>query len=85
MTGFSLDQLRVAVDVPQSDINAVRLHKTALLIPLSDQKETVSVENMTIFPFANPHSHTFHVRVNLNNGITSLFPGMLVKGAFKVD
>lgn len=85
MTGFSLDQLRAVVDVPQSYVNAVRLHKTARLIPLLDQKETVSVKNMTIFPFANPQSHTFHVRVNLNNDITSLFPGMLVKIAFKID
>ena len=85
MTGFSLEQLRVAVDVPQSHINAVRKYKIARLIPLSNQESTVTVKNMTIFPFADPKSHTFHVRVNLDNGVKSLFPGMLVKVAFKVD
>ena len=85
MTGFSLEQLRIAVDVPQSYINAVRKHKAARLIPLSSQEKIVAVKNMTIFPFADPQSHTFHVRVNLDNGVKSLFPGMLVKVAFKVD
>ena len=89
MTGFSLDKLRVSVDVPQSYINAVRSHKTARIILLNSeensQEETATVKNMTIFPFADPNSHTFHVRVNLNNGVKSLYPGMLVKVAFKID
>jgi len=85
MTGFSLEQLRVAVDVPQSLINAVRKYKIARLIPLSNQEKPVAVKKMTIFPFADPKSHTFHVRAILDKGIKSLFPGMLVKVAFKID
>lgn len=85
MTGFSLEQLRVAVDVPQSYINAVRQYKSARLIPSHELKNAMAIKDMTIFPFANPQSHTFHVRVNLDKGVKSLFPGMLVKIAFKVD
>ena len=91
MSGFSLDKLRVSVDIPQSYINAIRLYKTARIIPLSSENNTASVENfvsvkdLTIFPFADPNSHTFHVRVNLNSGVNTLYPGMLVKVAFKTD
>lgn len=85
MTGFSLDQLRVSVDVPQAYINAVRQYKMARLIPVSGLQEPVDIKDMIIFPFANPQSHTFRVRVNLVEGVNKLYPGMLVKVAFKVD
>jgi len=85
MTGFSLDKLRVAVDVPQRYINAVRKYNSARIIPLTNENHATNVNSMTIFPFADPNNHTFHVRANLDSGVKTLFPGMLVKIAFKID
>jgi len=85
MTGFDMRKLRVAVDVPQSIIHAIREHKTATLMPLNIRHNKISSNDLTIFPFANPESHAFHVRVNFKQELTDFYPGMLVKVAFKVD
>ena len=80
MSGLSLDQLRVNVDVPQSLISTIRkLGKARVLLPGSGFIEAVK---LTIFPFANSGSNTFQVRIDLPTGIPDLFPGMFVKSAF---
>lgn len=84
MTGFSLENLRVRVYVPQSLINAVRLHRSARVILLDDQTP-IATEGLTIFPYANPENHAFQVRVNLKQTDQLLYPGMLVKVAFVID
>ncbi len=84
MTGFSMASLRVSVDVPQAYINAVRQNKNALITNL-ESKQTLSATDLTIFPFANPKSHTFRVRAALPKNTENLFPGMLVKVGFKIN
>ncbi|RDH89388.1 MAG: efflux transporter periplasmic adaptor subunit [endosymbiont of Seepiophila jonesi] len=80
MSGTSLDQLRVLVDVPQSLIPIIRKTGKARV----QQPDNVFVEatKLTIFPFAHHGSNTFKVRVDLPEGIPDLFPGMFVKTAF---
>ncbi|MDH3325200.1 MAG: efflux RND transporter periplasmic adaptor subunit [Gammaproteobacteria bacterium] len=85
MTGFSMSQLRVSTDVPQTYINAIRQHKKALISYLENKGQSLSATKLTIFPFANPKSHTFRVRAALPNNTKNLFPGMLVKVAFEID
>jgi RND family efflux transporter MFP subunit len=80
MSGISLDQLRVAVDMPQSLIPVIReLHKARVLLPTG---ESIEGTDLTIFPFADQASSTFKVRVILPRGVKGLFPGMFVKTGF---
>lgn len=82
MSGISLDQLRVIVDVPQSLIPAVRnIGKARVQLPGNGYMEA---SKLTIFPYAHHGSNTFKVRLDLPEGIKDLFPGMFVKTAFTV-
>lgn len=82
MSGISLEELRVIVDVPQSVIPAVRGGGTArVYLPEGQSIETTDI---TIFPFADMDSNTFKVRVDLPVAIRALFPGMYVKTGFVV-
>lgn len=83
MSGISLDQLRVLVDVPQSLVPAIRkIGDAGIQLPGNGY---VTAKKMTIFPYASLDSHTFKVRLDLPAGIKGLFPGMFVKTAFLVD
>ncbi len=76
MTGISLDQLRVNVDVPQKLIERVRkYHKAEVEVPGG----VVEVKKITIFPFADAATNTFLARLDLPEGTRGLFPGMFVK------
>ncbi len=78
MTGVSLEHLRVNVDVPQSLINKLRaFNKAAIVNPQTAQM--IDARKITIFPFADPLTNTFKVRLDLPVGIKQLFPGMYVK------
>jgi len=80
MSGISLEQLRVVVDVPQNLIAQVRKSGKARVQQPGDG--WVPVEKLTVFPYADSASNTFRVRLDLKPGAADLFPGMLVKTAF---
>lgn len=80
MSGISLDQLRVSVNVPQSLIPTIRKLRKARIL-LADDK-VIDAPKLTIFPYADERSNTFKVRVELPAGVGELFPGMFVKIAF---
>ena len=82
MTGLSLEHLRAIVDVPQSFIKDIRANPSAELI-LPD-KQRLAIETLRIFPTADPATHTFRIRALLPEGQHGVFPGMLIKIAFKV-
>lgn len=80
MTGLSLKQLRVAVDVPQNLIPAIRAGQgVRILLP---DNQVVAATGMTVFPFADQGSNTFKVRLNLPANLANLYPGMFVKAGF---
>ncbi|MEJ1378969.1 MAG: efflux RND transporter periplasmic adaptor subunit [Candidatus Sedimenticola sp. (ex Thyasira tokunagai)] len=82
MSGISLDQLRVNVDVPQSLIPAIRERgKASVQQPGNGY---IPAKKITIFPFADHGSNTFKVRLELAEGISGLFPGMFVKTTFTI-
>lgn len=81
VSGLSLDRLRVNVEVPQSDIQAIREHRAAAVI-LPDGRR-VEATGVVIFPYADPKTHSFRIRVELPEANTGLQPGMTVKTAFK--
>ena len=80
MSGISLEQLRVIVDVPQNLIAQVRASGRARV--QQPGNGWVAAEKITVFPYADPASNTFRVRLDLKPGTTNMFPGMLVKTAF---
>lgn len=81
MTGISLEELRVVVNVPQQAIVDIRKSGKARVI-LDDGREFES-NDLTYFPFANPTTKSFYVRVHLAQTIEDIFPGMFVKVAFE--
>jgi len=80
MTGLSLEHLRVVVDVPQSDVGALRGGGEAW-VDLPDGK-SLPAEHIRIFPYADPATHTFRVRMRLAEGQHGIYPGMWVKVRF---
>ncbi|EXJ13248.1 efflux RND transporter periplasmic adaptor subunit [Imhoffiella purpurea] len=93
MSGISLDELRVKVDVPQSIIPAIRQRdsegvpgaRVRVYLPGDGVIET---GNITVFPYADLGSNTFKVRIELptqpGDKLRALFPGMFVKTGFIV-
>ncbi len=81
VSGLSLQQLRVHVEVPQSDVAALREHGQAtVILPGGGRIEAAKV---VVFPYADPATHSFKVRVELPEAETGLQPGMTTKVAFK--
>lgn len=77
MSGISLEELRVIVDVPQSVIPSVReAGEVNIYLP---NGEVAEAGRITVFPFADLGSNTFKVRVDLPQRAEGLFPGMFVK------
>ena len=82
VSGVSLERLRVLTHVPQSIHKAVRDHRYAIVV--TEDSEIVSTD-MTFFPFADPQSHSFALRVRLPESYHDLLPGMHVKIAMEVS
>ncbi|MCB1920694.1 MAG: efflux RND transporter periplasmic adaptor subunit [Candidatus Competibacteraceae bacterium] len=83
MTGFSLDELRVVVNVPQRLIGPVRQYSQARVLP-PNGGPGIPAEKLTFFPYADPQSNVFKVRVYLPPKTEGFYPGMFVKTAFRV-
>lgn len=81
VSGLSLQKLRVNVEVPQSDVAAIRQYGDATVILPGGGR--VPADQVIVFPYADPATHSFQVRVELDGAETGLQPGMTVKVAFK--
>ena len=82
LSGLSLEQLRVVVDLPQQYAGIAREARQArVTLPDGDVLPT---GNMTFYPYADPISHSFRLRMTLDEPDTRLFPGMLVKVSLPV-
>lgn len=82
LSGLSLSQLRVEVEVPQGDIAAIREQGKAMI--LLDDGRRIEAREMVIFPYADAKAHTFRIRLELPEAETGLQPGMTVKAAFVI-
>jgi RND family efflux transporter MFP subunit len=86
LTLLSLDKLRAVVDAPQAFAAAIRAHRQARVI-LADGR-SIAASAVTVFPDADPATHTVRVRIELPGGSAgddaALQPGMMVKVAFTV-
>ena len=77
LSGLSLELLRVVVDLPQKYAELARTERQAQ-VTLADGR-VLETGEMTFYPYANPQTHTFRLRMRLSEPNGSLFPGMLVK------
>lgn len=77
LSGLSLEQLRVVVDLPQRYADLARSERKAT-VTLADGRMLETGE-LTFYPYANPETHSFRLRLALNEPNGRLFPGMLVK------
>jgi len=80
----SLKDLRVTVQVPQSSIEAIRQRHAADILLDGAGTHRVSASKVTVFPYADPATHSFAVRAELSGEGAGLYPGMTVKVAFAV-
>ncbi len=76
----SLGALRVNVQVPQSAVDAIRQWHAADV--LLDDGQRIHASQVTVFPYADPDTHTFSVRLELSGKDIGLYPGMTVRVAF---
>ena len=81
MTGFSMEKLRINVAVPQQIANHVRRENSAVIY--DGMGGSITTKSLTVFPFADAKSNTVTIRAALPEGTKTVFPGMLVKVAFK--
>lgn len=82
VSGLSLERLRIQVEIPQSDVLAIRERGQAWI--LLDGGRRIQAERVVVFPYADPASHSFRVRVELPETQTGLHPGMIAKIAFAI-
>lgn len=80
MTGFSYQYLRATTQIPQAFVAEVREFAQARVV----LKEGISLasESMRVFPYADPKTHAFEVRVGFSSNEQVIYPGMFVKVAF---
>lgn len=79
----SLKDLRVEVKVPQDAAATIRQYAAAqVLVPGGAGDARIAATRVTVFPYADPASHTFDVRVQLPATGAELLPGMSVNVAF---
>ncbi|MCK7548842.1 efflux RND transporter periplasmic adaptor subunit [Marinobacter koreensis] len=76
LSGLSLEQLRVVVSLPQKYADLARSQRQAT-VTLGDGR-VLQTGEMTFYPYADPATHTFRLRMRLTEPNGSLFPGMLV-------
>jgi len=83
-TGLSLERLRIEVQLPARFVHSVRENGLARILLPDGENGWLESEKVTVFPYADPRSHTFTVRLDLPQGQHGLYPGMFVKVAFTV-
>lgn len=77
LSGLSLEQLRVVVDLPQKYAEKVRSEHSAKVT--LDDGRVLKTGAMTFYPYADTKTHTFRLRLDLEEPQGTLYPGMLVK------
>jgi len=77
----SLEMLRVNVQVPQQAAAAIRRYGRATVLAENGVRR-IAADRVSVFPYADPDTHSFGVRVEFPGKDADLYPGMTVKVAF---
>ena len=81
LSGFSLDELRVEVELPQSALTlAGQPADVQVLLP---DGKTVTPAKLTRFNYADSQSHAFRLRLDLPPHTAGVLPGMWLKVQLK--
>ncbi|MGL4223637.1 MAG: efflux RND transporter periplasmic adaptor subunit [Vibrio sp.] len=80
VSGFSLDALRVEIEIPQRYQPVVA--SVAQFTVRTAQGERIKPISLSLFRYADPQSHTFKTRLELPEKTPALVPGMWVKTEF---
>ena len=83
MTVYAPSALRIEVQVPQSDAVAIRGVNRAEVV-LADGRRIEAAE-VTVFPAADPSTHSVGVRVTLPDTAPALQPGATAKVVFPIS
>jgi len=75
----ALGALRVNVDVPQAAAEGIRGLGAARV---HAGQQVLDSARLTVFPAAASGSNTVRIRIDLEPGVTGLYPGMFVKAGF---
>ncbi|MGE6292693.1 efflux RND transporter periplasmic adaptor subunit [Aeromonas media] len=81
LSGFSLDTLRVEVELPQSALTLAR-EPADVQVLLPDGK-TLTPAKLTRFNYADSQSHAFRLRLDLPPHTAGVLPGMWLKVQLK--
>jgi len=84
ISGISLEELRVRVDVPQRLAPRIRQASVATISVSSGTVRPIASSEITVFPYADSETNTFRARIELPPETRGLFPGMYVKTRFRV-
>ncbi|MCP5326796.1 MAG: efflux RND transporter periplasmic adaptor subunit [Oceanospirillaceae bacterium] len=76
IAGLSLTNLRVVADIPQRFAPQMNDRDN---FTVSVNGQTIKPGKVTVFPYADPNSHSFKVRADMDTQGQNLFPGMWVK------
>ena len=83
MTGFDPATLRVAANVPQSQVAAIQASGRAR-IEIPSRAQWVEARSLTIVPSADPRTHTTRVRIDLPEDVSGIYPGVFARAHFVV-
>lgn len=83
VSGLSLDRLRLVVEVPQRV--ALRLDRQTRAFVVAADGTRIAATGVTVFPQADPLSHTVPVRLNLPEAQGGFLPGMSAKAVFELE
>ena len=83
MTGFDPATLRVAANVPQSQVAAIQASGRAR-IEIPSRGQWVEAKSLTIVPSADPRTHTTRVRLDLPEDVSGIYPGVFARAHFVV-
>jgi RND family efflux transporter MFP subunit len=83
LTVYAPDDLRIEVQVPQSEADAIRAQPSARVV--FDDGVSVDARQVVVYPGADPLSHSVTVRVLLPQMATPVAPGTTAKVVFPIN
>jgi len=83
MTGYDPTEMRVIVNVPQSELSAIG-KKPQVFVEIPSLNRKAEAASVTVQPAADPRTHTTQVRIGLSPREAGVYPGMFVRARFTV-